>query len=102
MRNEKVLVVLDEMPKNKTPMMKAVSVNSENVLAVSVMHNKGIARRDIDYSEICKRALLAMANEAALLLTEKVAGKMSDVDVVFASGYVFPRWEGGPVYWAKQ
>jgi 3-hydroxyacyl-CoA dehydrogenase len=24
------------------------------------------------------------------------------VDVVMVQGYGFPRWEGGPVHWAKQ
>ena len=64
--------------------------------------SKGVVRRTLEDSEICKRALLAMVNEAALLVAEKVAGKISDVDVVLANGYGFPRWEGGPVYWAKQ
>lgn len=42
-----------------------------------------------------------MANEAALLLAEGVARRASDVDVVLVQGYGFPRWEGGPVFWAR-
>ena len=52
--------------------------------------------------EIQRRALLAMVNEAALLLAEGVAARASDVDVVLVQGYGFPRWEGGPVFWARQ
>lgn len=63
---------------------------------------KGIARRVLPQDEIQRRALLTMANEAALLLAEGVARRASDVDVVLVNGYGFPRWEGGPVYWAKQ
>ena len=48
-----------------------------------------------------RRALLAMVNEAALLLGEGVAQRATDVDVVLVNGYGFPRWEGGPVFWAR-
>jgi 3-hydroxyacyl-CoA dehydrogenase len=63
---------------------------------------KGIKRRAPDDQEIQRRALLAMVNEAALLLAEGVASQPSDIDVVLVNGYGFPRWEGGPVYWARQ
>ena len=52
--------------------------------------------------EIVQRALLAMVNEAALLLSEGVSQRASDVDVVLVNGYGFPRWEGGPVFWARE
>lgn len=63
---------------------------------------KGVPRRDIGAEEICRRVLLAMVNEAALLLGEGVAQRASDVDVVLVNGYGFPRWEGGPVFWARE
>ncbi|HUG25434.1 3-hydroxyacyl-CoA dehydrogenase [Piscinibacter sp.] len=62
---------------------------------------KDIARRSFSDDEIQRRALLAMVNEAALLLGEGVAQRASDVDVVLVNGYGFPRWEGGPVFWAR-
>jgi 3-hydroxyacyl-CoA dehydrogenase len=62
---------------------------------------KGIVRRRLHDDEIQRRALLAMVNEAALLLAEGVAQRASDVDVVLVNGYGFPRWEGGPVFWAR-
>ena len=43
-----------------------------------------------------------MVNEAALLLAEGVAEHATDVDVVLVNGYGFPRWEGGPVFWARE
>ncbi len=64
--------------------------------------SRGIARRAIAPAEIQRRALLAMANEAALLLAEGVASRPADVDVVLVQGYGFPRWEGGPVFWARR
>ncbi|WP_114971368.1 3-hydroxyacyl-CoA dehydrogenase NAD-binding domain-containing protein [Rhodoferax ferrireducens] len=63
---------------------------------------RGIHRRHLDAAEIQRRALLAMVNEAALLLAEGVASRVTDVDVVLVQGYGFPRWEGGPVFWARQ
>lgn len=63
---------------------------------------RGITRRAIGAPEIQLRALLAIANEAALLLADGVAARASDIDVVLVHGYGFPRWEGGPVHWARQ
>jgi 3-hydroxyacyl-CoA dehydrogenase len=63
---------------------------------------RGLTRRPLEAAEIQRRALLAMVNEAALLLTENVAQRASDIDVVLVQGYGFPRWEGGPVFWARQ
>jgi 3-hydroxyacyl-CoA dehydrogenase len=63
---------------------------------------KGIVARRLDDDEICRRALLALVNEAALLLAEGVAERATDVDVALVNGYGFPRWEGGPVFRARE
>ena len=63
---------------------------------------RGITRRTLSAEEIQRRALLAMANEAALLLAEGVTARPGDVDVVLVHGYGFPRAQGGPVFWARQ
>jgi 3-hydroxyacyl-CoA dehydrogenase len=62
---------------------------------------RGIERRPLAPENIQRRALLAMVNEAALLLSEGVATRAEDIDVVLTQGYGFPRWEGGPVFWAR-
>ncbi|MGE4451977.1 3-hydroxyacyl-CoA dehydrogenase NAD-binding domain-containing protein [Castellaniella sp.] len=59
---------------------------------------RGIERRALNAEEIQRRALAAMANEAACLLAEGVAARASDVDVVLVRGYGFPRWRGGPIF----
>ena len=64
--------------------------------------SRGITRRTLSAEEIQRRALLAMVNEAALLLSEGVAARASDVDVVLVQGYGFARWQGGPIFWARQ
>lgn len=83
---------------------KQVKTTDEAVRAIVTQASKerGIARRTLSASEIQRRALLAMVNEAALLLAEGVASRASDIDVVLVQGYGFPRWEGGPVFWARQ
>jgi len=63
---------------------------------------KGVAPRVIAPEEIVRRALLALANEAALLLAEGVAAHVADVDLALVNGYGFPRWEGGVVFWARE
>ncbi|HSV46039.1 MAG TPA: 3-hydroxyacyl-CoA dehydrogenase family protein [Ramlibacter sp.] len=70
-------------------------------LITSASADKGIVRRTLDADEIQRRALLAMVNEAALVLAEGVAQQASDVDVVLQNGYGFPRAKGGPVTWAR-
>ena len=63
---------------------------------------KGIARRTLAPQEIQQRAMAAIVNEAGLVLEEKIAARASDIDVVLVNGYGFPRWLGGPLYWASQ
>ena len=64
--------------------------------------DKGLSPRTLTDGEIQRRALLALVNEAALLLAEGVAERATDVDVALVNGYGFPRWEGGPVFWARE
>jgi len=63
---------------------------------------RGLNRRQLTDAEIVRRTLMAMCNEAALLLDEGVARQPSDIDVALVQGYGFPRWEGGPLFWISQ
>jgi 3-hydroxyacyl-CoA dehydrogenase len=63
---------------------------------------KGIAPRAMSQDDVVRRAMLAMVNEAALLLAEGVAERATDIDVVSVNGFGFPRWEGGPVFWGRE
>jgi 3-hydroxyacyl-CoA dehydrogenase len=60
----------------------------------------GIRQREISDEEIEQRCLFAMINEGAKVLEEGVALRASDIDVVYTSGYGFPRYRGGPMYYA--
>jgi 3-hydroxyacyl-CoA dehydrogenase len=84
------------------PSVKGPQVDPAVALLIAQARaDKGIEPRHLDDAEIQRRALLAIVNEAALLLGEGVADRATDVDVVLVNGYGFPRWEGGPVFWAR-
>ncbi len=59
-------------------------------------------RREIGTEEIQSRILATMTNEAAHILTENIAERPLDIDVVMVSGYGFPRYVGGPMHWADE
>ena len=60
----------------------------------------GIERRQPGEQEIQERCLYAMINEGARLLDEGIALRASDIDVVYTAGYGFPRYRGGPMFYA--
>jgi 3-hydroxyacyl-CoA dehydrogenase len=60
----------------------------------------GIERRGISDEEIVERTLYPMINEGAKILEEEIAQRASDIDVVWIYGYGWPRYRGGPMFWA--
>ena len=50
--------------------------------------------------EIVDRLVFALVNEGAKILEEKIALRASDIDVVYLTGYGFPVWRGGPMFYA--
>jgi 3-hydroxyacyl-CoA dehydrogenase len=61
----------------------------------------GVARSGpISRQEITERCIFAMINEGAKILEEGVALRPADIDVVYTSGYAFPRRHGGPMFYA--
>lgn len=62
----------------------------------------GIAPRKIGDDEIVHRLVYALVNEGAKILEEGVAGKASDIDMVYLTGYGFPLWRGGPMRYADE
>jgi 3-hydroxyacyl-CoA dehydrogenase len=62
----------------------------------------GITPRAIDDQEIVDRLVYALVNEGTRLLEEGIAARVGDIDVVWITGYGFPRWRGGPMYYAGQ
>ena len=59
-----------------------------------------IARREVSDAEIERRCVLSLVNVGANILAERLAYRASDIDVIWTSGYGFPRWRGGPLHYA--
>ena len=60
----------------------------------------GIQPRDHSDQEILERCLYPLLNEGIRILDEGIAVRASDIDVVWAAGYGFPRYRGGPLFYA--
>jgi len=50
--------------------------------------------------DIVECSILALVNEGAKILAEGKAYRASDIDVVYANGYGFPPYRGGPMHYA--
>lgn len=60
----------------------------------------GIEQREHSDEEILERCLYPLLNEGIRILDEGIALRASDIDVVWTSGYGFPRYRGGPMFYA--
>ncbi|MBZ5633391.1 MAG: enoyl-CoA hydratase/isomerase family protein [Acidobacteriia bacterium] len=60
----------------------------------------GIARRGITPEEIIERSIYIMINEGARILEEGHAQRAADIDVIYCTGYGFPGYRGGPMWYA--
>ena len=63
---------------------------------------KDAALPALSEADILDRAILALVNEGFRVLEEGLALRPSDLDVVWTSGYGFPRHKGGPMQWAEE
>jgi len=61
----------------------------------------GVPQRQHSDEEIVERCLYPLLNEGIRILEDGVAVRASDIDVVWTSGYGFPRWRGGPMFFAE-
>ena len=71
-------------------------------LIISVSEELGITRRPVSDDEIMPRCLYPLINEGAKILEEGLAQRSSDIDIIWIYGYGFPRYRGGPMFWADQ
>jgi 3-hydroxyacyl-CoA dehydrogenase len=67
-----------------------------------VAEREGVTRRSIAQEEILRRLIYPMVNEGARILEEGIASRSSDIDVIWLHGYNWPRWRGGPMYFADE
>ena len=62
----------------------------------------GIRRRDIADDEILQRCVYALINEGARVLEDGIALRAADIDVIYLTGYGFPGYRGGPMFYADR
>jgi 3-hydroxyacyl-CoA dehydrogenase len=60
----------------------------------------GVRARAISDAEIVERCVYALVNEGAHILEEGIALRASDIDMVYLTGYGFPAFRGGPMFYA--
>ena len=87
---------------NYTEGSRAPNAAPENEsLYEKISQENGFDRRDISDEEIIDRCMLALINEGVDILSEGVAQRAVDIDVVYINGYGFPIWRGGPMHHAN-
>ncbi len=62
--------------------------------------SKGVPQRAISDQEILERCTYPMINEGAKILAEGKAQRASDIDIVWITGYGWPVYRGGPMFYA--
>ena len=87
----------DYAPGDRTP--RPSPVVAEIIERVSQEY--GIARRKFTDEEIVERCFLALMNVGCDVLSEGVAYRSSDIDIVYLYGYGYPAYRGGPMFWAE-
>lgn len=71
-------------------------------IAADEASRRGITRRSaIPDDEILARVWSAVANEGFRILYEGFASRASDIDVIYCYGFGFPRYRGGPLFYAE-
>jgi len=83
-------------PGNRTP----IPDPQIEQLIVAASAEAGMQRREISDQEILERCMYALVNTGAKILEEGIALRASDIDIVYVYGYGFPRYRGGPMFYA--
>jgi len=73
--------------------------------AIEILRRKSrelqIPARAHGVEEIQERCLFPLLNEGFRVLGEGIVLRAADIDVVWTSGYGFPRYRGGPMFYAE-
>jgi len=79
---------------------KAYPSQVVNDMIIKHSADLGVERRKVSDQEIVERLVYALVNEAAYILEEGIATRASDIDMVYLTGYGFPLFRGGPMFYA--
>jgi len=77
-------------------------ISDPEVLALieKTAREAGIPQRSVTPEEIIERSIYVMINEGARILEEGHAQRAADIDVIYCTGYGFPGYRGGPMWYA--
>ena len=79
---------------------KAYPNQAVNDMIVKHSADIGVERRKISDQEIVERLVYSLVNEGARIQDEGIAMRASDIDMVYLTGYGFPLFRGGPMFYA--
>jgi 3-hydroxyacyl-CoA dehydrogenase len=71
-----------------------------DAIIADVAKSLNIVPRKIDDAEVEVRCVYPLINEAAKILEDGIAYRAGDIDVIWTTGYGFPRFRGGPLFYA--
>ena len=72
-----------------------------DVIIAEQSHKLGITRHPIAPDEITERLVFPMINEGARILEEGIAARPGDIDTIWLTGYNWPAYRGGPMFYAN-
>jgi 3-hydroxyacyl-CoA dehydrogenase len=81
---------------------KASPDPSVNALIVETAREAGLPQRTFTDADIIERTIYALVNEGAKILEDGYALRAADIDVIYATGYGFPGFRGGPMFYADR
>jgi 3-hydroxyacyl-CoA dehydrogenase len=79
---------------------KAIPDPEVEALIRKTAQEAGIPQRTLTTDEILERCLYIMVNEGARILQEGYALRAADIDTIYLTGYGFPGYRGGPMWYA--
>jgi 3-hydroxyacyl-CoA dehydrogenase len=62
----------------------------------------GVPQRTYSAEELLEQLLYPVVNEGAKLLEEGIALRASDIDIAMVTGYAWPVYTGGPMFWGQR
>ncbi len=79
---------------------------NENPQALSMIRSEAqklaVEQREFSENEIQQRMIQAIATEGRAILDDGLATRAGDLDAIWVNGYGFPRWRGGPMFYAAE
>jgi 3-hydroxyacyl-CoA dehydrogenase len=79
-------------------------ITDEHVLKIFKTAAQGLKIKQRTYTDqqISERLILAIINEGVTILSEGIVDSVETIDTIWLNGYGFPRYKGGPMFYAKK